>query len=180
MKTYLIWKVVGGGSRSLNQKNRPRVVYKFPGPPLSFFLSLQFLSQETLGVAHFYTLERPNYLKGSESCYTTRSNSQNLRLKLWVLVLVVLIPDSSLSSKSKFNLTWSCLAQDSDGNRESNPTCGRTSEVLPLPVLLIPILQASSPTSQILQILLILLLSSKTKGRTRLDDSGAAWERFLL
>ena len=34
MKTYPIWKAVGGGggTKSLNQKNRPRVVFKFLGP----------------------------------------------------------------------------------------------------------------------------------------------------
>ena len=33
-KTYPIWKAVGGGgTKSLNQKNRPWVVFKFLGPP---------------------------------------------------------------------------------------------------------------------------------------------------
>jgi hypothetical protein len=35
-KTYLIWKVGGGGGKGtdgLNQKNLPRVVFKFPVPP---------------------------------------------------------------------------------------------------------------------------------------------------
>ena len=33
-KTYLIWKAVGGGgTKSLNQKNLPCVVFKIPGPP---------------------------------------------------------------------------------------------------------------------------------------------------
>ena len=35
MKTYLIWKVRGGGGpcKRLNQKNLPRAVFAIPGPP---------------------------------------------------------------------------------------------------------------------------------------------------
>jgi hypothetical protein len=32
-KTYLIWKVEGGGgTKGLNQKNLPHVIFAFPGP----------------------------------------------------------------------------------------------------------------------------------------------------
>ena len=39
-KTYLVWKAGGGGgsSKGLNQKNRPRVVFNFLGPPWFFYI----------------------------------------------------------------------------------------------------------------------------------------------
>jgi hypothetical protein len=94
--------------------------------PLTFFLPPTLLpSRETLGVAHFYTLERIIFYKilhsfrGLEARDTAYSDFQNFKLSPYLefTVQVAMISDSCLSSKSKFNLTWSCLGQNPDGNR---------------------------------------------------------------
>jgi len=113
--------------------------------------------------ARFYT----------EAHDTTYSDSQELETQTSSLVQVVLISDSSLSSKSKFNLTWSCLGQKSDGNRKSNATCGRTTAADSLNSNL-------SLSSELRAQNSILLPKLKNEGPHPLNESGVALERFCL
>jgi len=77
MKTYLIWKLVGGGggTKSLNKKNWPWVVYKFSEPPwVSFWV-------------YFKCFAAGNILLTTKSCFDITYYTRSIFYSVYPVVI---------------------------------------------------------------------------------------------